>query len=469
MVKMSAEATGALKKLQDMQLGDGGFAWFKGGYADRYITQYILTGMGRLQQLQAVPQLNTATVNSMVANALQYLDNEENKDHAHLLKNKVNLEADNLSQIDIQYLYMRSYFSTVAISDKKAYSYYYQQVMKYWQHQSEYMKGMIAMTLLRTNQKAFVAARIYPSVIENAVATKEKGMYWKNAEWGYYWYQSPIEQQALLIELAEAMQKKNDADEMRTWLINQKQTTNWKTTKATADACFALLLNNGNMVDADRKVTIQLGDYTISNTDGNTQAGTGYFKKVLPQNKVDAGMGNITVNVETPAGNLKNNSTSYGAVYWQYFEDMDKITQATTSLTLHKKLFIENNTSAGRILMPVDADTVLHVGDKVIVRVELKTDRNLEYIHLKDMRAAGMEPVNVLSEYKWQDGLGYYESTKDVATDFFISNMPKGSYVFEYPVYITHTGTFSGGIATVQCMYAPEFSSHSEGMKIVVE
>jgi len=468
MAKMADGAQSALQKLQDMQLPDGGFAWFKGGYADRYITQYILTGIGRLQQLNAVPQANSKALNTLVSKALAYLDKSINADYKQLVKNKATLSANNLSQTAIQYLYMRSYFSNVAVADKTGYNYYYQQAMKYWQRQSEYMKGMISMALLRTNQQAFVKAKIYPSIAENAVTTKEKGMYWKNAAWGYYWYQSPIEQQALLIELAEALRKKTDANEMRTWLINQKQTTNWKTTKATADAVFALLLNNSTQVDATRNVTIQLGDYTISNTTDKAEAGTGYIKQVIPQANVTPAMGNVTVTVQTE-GSSKSSSPSYGAVYWQYFEDMDKITQATTSLSLHKKLFIENVTAQGKVLTPVDADSALHVGNKVVIRVELKTDRDLEYIHLKDLRAASMEPVNVLSEYKWQDGLGYYESTKDVATDFFISYMPKGTYVFEYPVYITHKGTFSAGIATVQCMYAPEFSSHSEGLKVEVE
>jgi uncharacterized protein YfaS (alpha-2-macroglobulin family) len=369
---------------------------------------------------------------------------------------------------------MRSYFTYVPLQNKTAYNYFYQQAMKYWQQQTVYMKGMIALTLLRTNQQGFVARNIYPSIIENAVETPERGMYWKDSQWGYYWYQAPIEQQALLIELAEAMpatktlHTQQDVAEMKTWLINQKQTTNWKTTKATADACYALLLHSGPQLDANRAVTIQLGGYTIKSSDIKTEAGTGYFKQVVEGKKVEPAMGNITVAVHTE-GAVKNTSPSWGAVYWQYLEDMDKITGAATPLSLQKQLFVENNTANGKILTPITADGVLHIGDKVIVRIVLKSDCVMEYLHLKDMRAASMEPQNVLSEYKWQDGLGYYESTKDAATDFFISYLSKGSYVFEYPVFITHTGTFSSGIATIQCMYAPEFASHSEGLRVVVE
>jgi len=473
-VTMGNNTQSALQKLKDVQQADGGFAWFKGGNANRYITQYILTGIGRLQHLNAIPQEQAAVFNAMIAKALVYLDAEANKDYENLVKYKAKLEDDQLSQSAIQYLYMRSYFNTAPIQNKTAYNYYYQQILKYWQHQSEYMKGMIALTLLRTNMQDFAVRHIYPSIIENAVATEEKGMYWKENQWGYYWYQSPIEQQALLIELAEAMEgvktlhAQHDADEMKTWLINQKQTTNWATTKATADACYALLLNSGPQLEANRTVAIQLGNTSINSDNQKAQAGTGYFKQVIQGSTVTPAMGNITVNVHT-AGVSKSASPSYGAVYWQYLEDMDKITGAVTPLSLHKQLFVEKNTSSGKVLTPVTNDTVLHVGDKVVVRIELKSDRDMEYLHLKDMRAASMEPQNVLSEYKWQDGLGYYESTKDAATDFFIDYLPKGSYVFEYPVFITHIGTFSSGIASIQCMYAPEFTSHSEGLKVVVE
>ena len=112
---------------------------------------------------------------------------------------------------------------------------------------------------------------------------------------------------------------------------------------------------------------------------------------------------------------------------------------------------------------------MLKVGDKVKVRIELRVDRAMEYVHMKDMRASALEPVNVISAYKWQGGLGYYESTKDASTNFFFNYLPKGTYVFEYPLFVTHTGSFSNGITTIQCMYAPEFSSHSEGVKINVD
>ena len=180
-------------------------------------------------------------------------------------------------------------------------------------------------------------------------------------------------------------------------------------------------------------------------------------------------MGAIKVTTQTlNAGAQKNNQPAWGAIYWQYFEDYDKITEASSPLNIQKKLMIEKITDKGKELVPVDLNNPLKVGDKVVVRMLIKTDREMEYLHLKDMRAAGMEPVNILSGYKWQDGMGYYENTTDISSNFFISHLNKGTYVFEYPVYITHTGNFSVGIASIQCMYAPEFNSHSEGIRINV-
>ena len=176
-------------------------------------------------------------------------------------------------------------------------------------------------------------------------------------------------------------------------------------------------------------------------------------------------MGNISVSVKSE-GN--NGASTWGSIYWQYFENLDKIATSSTPLKLSKKLFVEKNTDRGPVLTPVNEGDELHVGDKIKVRIELRVDREMEYVHMKDMRASCLEPVDVLSEYKWQNGLGYYETTKDASTNFFFSYLPRGTFVFEYALFVTHTGNFSNGITSIQCMYAPEFSSHSEGVRISV-
>lgn len=334
------------------------------------------------------------------------------------------------------------------------------------------MQGLIALALHRAGDDK-TATAIVASLKENALTSEEMGMYWKDMTGGYYWYQSPIESQALLIEtFTEVTKDAKAVAGMKTWLLKQKQTQHWKTTKATADACYALLLQGTDWLTATPEVQISLGNYAINSASEVHEAGTGYLKKVIDGKDVKPEMGNIKVAVSSTAP-AAGESVAWGAVYWQYFENLDKIIPpaggTSTPLKLSKKLFVEKNTDRGPVLTPVNEGDALNVGDKVKVRIELRVDRNMEYVHMKDMRAACMEPVNVLSNYKWQGGLGYYESTKDASTNFFFGYLPKGTWVFEYPLFVTHTGTFSNGVTSIQCMYAPEFTSHSEGIKVNVE
>jgi hypothetical protein len=408
--------------------------------------------------------------------AIPYLDRKIKEDYDYLVKHKVNLKSQNIGYSQVQYLYMRSFFPEYKINttSQTAYNYYYKQAQQFWTKQSKYMQGMTALALSRTGD-AKTPANILKSLKETSITDEESGMYWKDQSNGWFWYEAPIETQALLIEAFQEIGKDSKTTgNLRTWLLKNKQTNNWKTTKATAEACYALLLQEtapiaiGGLTD-EPGVEIKLGNTTISSSENKQEAGTGYFKKSLEGNEVKPQMGNISVTIGSSKAPLQEDLVSWGGVYWQYFEDLDKITTASTPLKLLKKLFIEKNTDRGPVLTPVNDGDVLKVGDKIKVRIELRVDREMEYVHMKDMRASCLEPVNVLSSYKWQDGLGYYESTKDASTNFFFSDLRKGTYVFEYPLFITHTGNFSNGITTIQCMYAPEFSSHSEGIRINVK
>ena len=474
MVKMSSEGTKAINKLKEMQSSNGGFVWFKGGPDDRYMTQYILTGIGHLRKLNALTDADYKKIKILVDKGLAYLDKKIQLDYEELLKSKSILKNNHLSYTSIQYLYMRSFFTDYPIPNatQTAYNYYHLQAKKYWLNNGKYMQAMIALALHRTND-AITPKAIIRSLKENAINKEELGMYWK--EWatgGYYWHQAPIESQSMMIEAFTDIDKNiGTVNDLKTWLLKQKQTQNWKTTKATAEACYALLLGESNGLNEETAVTINIGGTVIKSSDDKTEAGTGYFKKTISGENVKPAMGNISVSTKTD--NTKNSQASsgvsWGAAYWQYFEDLDKITPASTPLRLSKQLFIEKNSDKGPVLQAISDGATLKVGDKVKVRIELKVDRDMEYVHMKDMRAACMEPVNVISGYKYQGRLGYYESTKDASTNFFFGWLSKGTYVFEYPVFVTHAGNFSNGITTIQCMYAPEFTSHSEGIRVSVE
>ncbi len=326
------------------------------------------------------------------------------------------------------------------------------------------MEGMIALALNRYNDED-IPAKILKSLKEHAITSEEMGMYWKN-ETGWFWYNAPIEFQALMIEAFEEIGKDSVAvNDMKVWLLKQKQTQNWKTTKATLEACYALLHRGSDWLENNDQVSITVGSQKIDPKElpnVKVEAGTGYFKTAWNGDDIKSEMGNVTIS-------KKDDGVSWGALYWQYFEQLDKITQAETPLKIKKQLFVERNTSAGPEIQPITDTTLLKPGDLIKVRIEIRVDRAMEYVHMKDMRASAFEPVNVISQYKYRDGLGYYESTRDAATNFFFGWLPKGTHVFEYPLRVTHYGNFSNGITTIQCMYAPEFTSHSEGTRVSIK
>lgn len=474
MSRMSKELTRSLEKLKQMQSSNGGFVWFKGGPDDRYMTQYIITGIGHLMNLKALSQNIANQLQDILNRGIPYLDNRIREDYEELLRYKVDLKLNNTGYTQIQYLYMRSFFTEVPVLDncKTSFEYYKNQAQQFWLQNGKYMQGMIALALHRFGSTK-TPLNILASLKENAIVNEELGMYWKEFDYsGYYWYQAPIESQALLIEAFSTIGNyDNEVANLKTWLLKNKQTQNWKTTKATAEACYALLLQGDNWAADENTVNIKLGETIISSqNEKQVEAGTGYFKEIYSAEKINSSMGNISVSFK-PIKNAHPTrpSIGWGAVYWQYFEDLDKITPAKTPLSLIKKLFIEKNTDNGPVLTPVNEETILHIGDKIKVRIELRVDRDMEYVHMKDMRGACMEPTNVISQYKYQDALGYYESTKDASTNFFFGQLYKGTYVFEYPLMVTHSGNFSNGVTTIQCMYAPEFTSHSEGIRINVK
>ena len=471
MLRMSQQLNSSYEKLKQMQSPNGGFVWFSGGPDDRYITQYIVTGIGHLFKLNAVPKGQEQPLAEILQKAIPYLDRKIQEDYEELIRLKADLSKHTPGYTTIQYLYMRSFFPQTPVSNAavKAYDYFRGRMQQTWTSQGKYMQGMSALALYRTGD-AGTAESILRSLKETAVLNEELGMYWKSPSAGWFWYQAPVETQALLIEVfQEAGKDEKTVNALKTWLLRNKQTNNWTTTRATAEACYALLLQGNNWLEQEPLVEIRLGNRSIRSTDAGPEAGTGYFKKTIEGHTIRPEMGNIGVKVEPSAGSAAAGVPSWGSVYWQYFEDLDKITSAATPLQLAKKLFIEKNTDRGPVLSPVNEGTVLKVGDKIRVRIELRVDRDMEYVHMKDMRASALEPVNVLSQYKWQGGLGYYESTRDASTNFFFPYLRKGTYVFEYPLFVTHTGNFSNGVTSIQCMYAPEFTAHSEGIRINVE
>ena len=463
--KMNNELAMAKNKLKNGQMGNGAWPWFNGGRPSRYITQHIITGFGHLNKLG----VTTTEESQMITNAIRYLDAEFVQEYKDLKKYNpdIDLSKDHLSYTQLHYLYMRSFYPEIDVSKEvqSIMDYYQTQIQKYWLSRSLYAKGLMALVTHRMDDSS-TSESILNSLRETSITSDELGMYWKANTSSWYWYQAPIETQALLIEAFSEIENDTDTiDNLKIWLLKNKQTNRWQTTKATTDAVYALLLQGSDWLSVTDMVDIVIGGETIEPSkleDVKVEAGTGYFKTSWTASEITSDMATVKLT-------KKGDGIAWGGLYWQYFEDLDKITSAETPLKLKKKLFKKTNTDTGEEITEITANTQLKVGDLVRVRIELRSDRAMEFVHMKDMRAAGLEPINVLSQYKYQDGLGYYESTKDAATNFFFDYLPKGVYVFEYDLRVNNAGHMSNGITTIQSMYAPEFSSHSEGLRISVE
>jgi uncharacterized protein YfaS (alpha-2-macroglobulin family) len=465
MNKMNNELQSTLRKLQNSQMNSGAWSWFNGGYENRYITQHIITGFGHLQKLNVT---SNEVETSMIEKAIKYLDSEFVQEYKDISKydKDVDLSKDHLSNTQLHYLYMRSFFSDVKKSKEveDINKYYQSQIKKYWLNRSLYAKGLMALVLDRLHDNT-TSTNILKSLKENSLTSHELGMYWKENTNSWNWYQAPIETQALMIEAFSEIENDTETiDNLKIWLLKNKQTNQWKTTKATTEAVYALLLQGNDWLSVTDMVDLVIGGDKINPSkleNVTVEAGTGYYKTSWNSNEIEPKMAEVKLT-------KKGSGIAWGSLYWQYFEDLDKITSAETPLKLNKTLYIKTNTDKGEEISEITTTTKLKVGDLVRIRIELQSDRNMEFIHMKDMRASGLEPVNVLSQYKWQDGLGYYESTKDASINFFFDYLPTGVYVFEYDLRVNNAGNMSNGITTIQSMYAPEFSSHSKGVKIKV-
>jgi uncharacterized protein YfaS (alpha-2-macroglobulin family) len=318
---------------------------------------------------------------------------------------------------------------------------------------------------MHRNGKDNIVQNILKSYREHATVSEEMGMFWANNRARVFMSQSATSVHTFIMDAFRiGGAKADEMDNMKRWLLKQKQTQLWESTHATMDAVYALLSTGSDWFSSENKTVVTVADKRIEPE--KLELGTGYFKQSWHKSEIVPKMGRVKIE-------NSGNAPAWGALYWQYYEDLDKISKTDASLDVEKLLFVEKTDASGTKLNPITEDSPLKVGDKVVVRLTVRADRDFEFVHLKDMRAASFEPVQTggasLSGVKWQGGTIYYQTSKDASTNFYFDVLPRGTYVFEYAVFVNRTGDYSNGITTIKCMYAPEFTSHTAGIRVKVE
>jgi uncharacterized protein YfaS (alpha-2-macroglobulin family) len=461
--RLDAEIAAALGRVRQLQLADGAWPWFPGGLGDGYMTRYIVCGFGRLRHLGVEVPVDAAV------KAVGFLDQRASLEHDRLRKSG-HLGDTNLEPAIALYLYARSYFledHPVASEHQAAVTYWLDQARTHWLRlPGRISQGHVALALARWGDKA-AALGIARSLRERAVVDPAMGMSWPGESDGYLWYRAPIEAQALMIELFDEVAADAQAvEECRLWLLQQKRTQDWRTTRATADAVYGLLLRGTRILGGDGRISVELGGRGVLDSDpaagqGGRQPsepGTGFTEQRIAGDSVVPAMADIVVRKSDPG-------IAWGGLHWRYLEDIGRVRRADSGpLSVRKSLWVRGNTPRGPELRPVSGPVA--VGEELVVRLEVQADRDLDYVHLKDPRGSGVEPVDVLSAYSFREGVAAYRMTRDTATHYFIDHLRRGTYVFEHASRVQLRGTYPAGAAEVQCLYAPEFNGHSDGLTL---
>ena len=445
---MNSQLAVSVEKLGELQNADGAWSWYKGMQGSRYVTTQVMEMLVRLNAL--THQDADSRMQPMIQKGFEYLGKQAAEEYKSMKeaekKGAVGLRP---SEQVLRYLYI-CVLDGKAPVDKKVNQYFIDKLSGEGKELTIYGKALGAIILQQAGKVA-EAKLFMQSLMEYSVVTDEMGRYFDTPKARYSWFSYKIPTEVAAMEAIQRITKDTKAiDEMKRWLLKQKQTQTWETPIATADAVYALMATGASDLLANTGgVEITLGKEMIRTP---VDDAIGYIKKTV--------IGDV-MNIKKVRVDKEGTGMGWGAVYAQYLESMDQIGEQGNGLSVSRQLYKGDEA--------LNESAPLKVGDKITVRLTVKADRDMDFVQIKDDRAACMEPLQAVSGFRWSNGLGYYQATKDASTQFFIDQMRKGTYVIEYQVYVNRTGEYQAGIATVQSAYAPEFGGHTGGYRVMVE
>ena len=445
---MNSQLAVSVEKLGELQNADGAWSWYKGMQGSRYVTTQVMEMLVRLNAL--THQDADSRMQPMIQKGFEYLGKQAAEEYKSMKeaekKGAVGLRP---SEQVLRYLYICALDGKAPV-DEKVNRYFIDKLSGEGKELTIYGKALGAIILQQAGKVA--EARLFmQSLMEYSVVTDEMGRYFDTPKARYSWFSYKIPTEVAAMEAIQRITKDTKAiDEMKRWLLKQKQTQTWETPIATADAVYALMATGASDLLANTGgVEITLGKEVIRTPADNA---IGYIKKM---------MSGDVMNIKKIRVDKEGTGMGWGAVYAQYLESMDQIGEQGNGLSVSRQLYKGDEA--------LNESAPLKVGDRITVRLTVKADRDMDFVQIKDDRAACMEPLQAVSGFRWGNGLGYYQATKDASTQFFIDQMRKGTYVIEYQVYVNRTGEYQAGIATVQSAYAPEFGGHTRGYRVMVE
>ena len=445
---MNSQLAVSVEKLGELQNADGAWSWYKGMQGSRYVTTQVMEMLVRLNVL--THQDADSRMQPMIQKGFEYLGKQAAEEYKSMKeaekKGAVGLRP---SEQVLRYLYICALDGKAPV-DEKVNRYFIDKLSGEGKELTIYGKALGAIILQQAGKVA--EARLFmQSLMEYSVVTDEMGRYFDTPKARYSWFSYKIPTEVAAMEAIQRITKDTKAiDEMKRWLLKQKQTQTWETPIATADAVYALMATGASDLLANTGgVEITLGKEVIRTPADNA---IGYIKKTVS--------GDV-MNIKKVSVDKEGTGMGWGAVYAQYLESMDQIGEQGNGLSVSRQLYKGDEA--------LNESAPLKVGDRITVRLTVKADRDMDFVQIKDDRAACMEPLQAVSGFRWGNGLGYYQATKDASTQFFIDQMRKGTYVIEYQVYVNRTGEYQAGIATVQSAYAPEFGGHTRGYRVMVE
>ena len=438
----------SVEKLRELQNGDGAWSWYKGMQGSRYVTTQVMEMLVRLNAL--TPQDADSRMQPMIQKGFEYLGKQAAEEYKSMKEaEKKGAVGIRPSEQVLRYLYICALDGKAPV-DEKVNRYFIDKLSGEGKELTIYGKALGAIILQQAGKVA-EAKLFMQSLMEYSVVTDEMGRYFDTPKARYSWFSYKIPTEVAAMEAIQRITKDTKAiDEMKRWLLKQKQTQTWETPIATADAVYVLMATGTSDLLANTGgVEITLGKEVIRTPADDA---IGYIKKT---------MSGDVMNIKKIRVDKEGAGMGWGAVYAQYLESMDQIGEQGNGLSVSRQLYKGDEA--------LNESAPLKVGDRITVRLTVKADRDMDFVQIKDDRAACMEPLQAVSGFRWSNGLGYYQATKDASTQFFIDQMRKGTYVIEYQVYVNRTGEYQAGIATVQSAYAPEFGGHTGGYRVMVE